>query len=71
MSSLSKYTKKEVEKLLSENILKEIDTGYIFLENYKTKSPSTAANIISGRSSNGRSDWRTSTGIKLGEYMPK
>jgi hypothetical protein len=43
--------------------------GLVFLQDYEFSSPSTAAGIIRGASSNGRSEWRTAEGKKLKEIQ--
>lgn len=43
--------------------------GLAFLQDYEFSSPSMAAGIIRGASSNGRSEWRISEGKKLGEIQ--
>jgi Domain of unknown function (DUF4357) len=43
--------------------------GLAFLQDYEFSSPSTAAGIIRGASSNGRSEWRTGEGKKLREIQ--
>ncbi len=37
----------------------------IFQDNYEFKSPSAAACVVHGRSSNGLNDWKTADGTKL------
>ena len=37
----------------------------VFQEDYEFKSPSAAACVVHGRSSNGLTDWRTEDGTKL------
>ena len=49
--------------------LKLVDEGVIvdrvFTKNYEFRSPSAAAAVIQGRSSNGKIDWKTKTGLML------
>lgn len=52
-------------KLISENI---IDSSYTFTKDYIFSSPSTAASIISGNSTNGKTAWRNLQGITLKDY---
>ncbi len=48
---------------------KNENSGLAFLQDYEFSSPSTAAGIIRGASSNGRSEWRTGEGKKLREIQ--
>lgn len=52
-------------KLMSENI---IDSSYLFTKDYIFSSPSTAASIISGNSTNGKTAWRNLQGMTLRDY---
>lgn len=52
-------------KLMSENI---IDSSYSFTKDYIFSSPSTAASIISGNSTNGKTAWRNLQGMTLRDY---
>ena len=49
------------EKLEEQGIIAE----GIFQEDYEFKSPSAAASVVCGRSSNGLNDWKTKEGTKL------
>lgn len=42
-----------------------------FMTNYRFDSPSMASTIILGRQSTGLGDWKTNTGISLGEYLKR
>lgn len=65
--SVLEKNKKIIKTLLNENIIKKLENKYIFLENYIT-SPSTAAKLILGYSSNGWKEWKTYEGKTLNEY---
>lgn len=52
-------------KLMSENI---INSSYLFTKDYIFSSPSTAASIISGNSTNGKTAWRNLQGMTLRDY---
>lgn len=71
-SSLAQsYSSKRTELVIS-GILVEDDTDakfYVFTENYEFRSPSQAANVVSGSSTNGRTYWTTANGTTLGEYL--
>ena len=61
-SSLTKSLLDKRNKLISENI---IDSAFTFTKDYIFSSPSTAASIISGNSTNGKTAWRNSQGMTL------
>jgi hypothetical protein len=43
--------------------------AFVFTQDYAFKSPSAAAGVISGRSSNGLIDWKTQQGVTLGTCL--
>jgi hypothetical protein len=56
--------------LQAKGVLGKNEKGDLaFLQDYEFSSPSTAAGIIRGASSNGRSEWRTGEGKKLREIQ--
>lgn len=57
---------KELRKALVENgVLEKAKNGFVFTQDYVFQSPSTAAGVVQGRSSNGRVDWKTKDGVTL------
>ena len=64
-SSLTKSLLDKRNKLISANI---IDSAFTFTKDYIFSSPSTAASIISGNSTNGKTAWRNSQGMTLKDY---
>lgn len=64
-SSLTKSLLDKRNKLITENI---IDSAFTFTKDYIFSSPSTAASIISGNSTNGKTAWRNSQGTTLKDY---
>lgn len=64
-SSLTKSLLDKRNKLISENI---IDSAFTFTKDYIFSSPSTAASIISGNSTNSKTAWRNSQGMTLKDY---
>ena len=57
---------KELRKALVENgVLGKAKNGFVFTQDYVFQSPSTAAGVVQGRSSNGRVDWKTKDGVTL------
>lgn len=53
------YLKELRAALLENGVLKASGDGYAFTQNYVFASPSTAAGVVLGRSSNGRVEWKT------------
>jgi len=59
-----------MRKALVENgVLKASGDGYTFTQDYVFASPSTAAGVVLGRSSNGRVRWKTEDGRTLKEFQ--
>ncbi|HXI64834.1 MAG TPA: GIY-YIG nuclease family protein [Gemmatimonadales bacterium] len=57
---------KELRAALIENgVLKPSGDGYVFTQDYLFASPSTAAGVVLGRSSNGRIEWKSKDGTTL------
>jgi hypothetical protein len=57
---------KEFRQALAVNgVLREAGDGFIFTQDYVFASPSTAAGVVLGRSSNGRVEWKTTEGKTL------
>lgn len=63
------HVKKLRERLISAGVIQNVGSDLIFVENYQFKSPSTASCLLLGRSSNGRTDWKTKDGITLKEWQ--
>lgn len=59
---------KSMEKQLDFLIEKKVIVDRIFEKDYYFSSPSTAATIVAGRSSNGLTDWKDGKGIPLKTY---
>lgn len=57
-----------IEKLMKKAILKDEGEFYTFLSDYTVSSPSAAAKLILGRSSNGWTEWKTYEGEILHNY---
>ena len=57
------------ESLLSAGVLVPEREGLRFVEDYLFASPSTAAMVILGRTSNGRGEWKTDSGVTLKELQ--
>ncbi len=51
--------------LVKNGVLKPTGAGYIFAQDYVFSSPSTAAGVVLGRSSNGRTSWKSKAGRTL------
>lgn len=59
------YLKEMRAALIDNGVLKPSGDGYAFTQDYVFASPSTAAGVVLGRSSNGRVEWRTKDGKTL------
>ena len=58
--SVAKRNRKNLDKLISNDYLKQQDENlYVFIKDYVFNSPSAASSIILGRSSNGWQEWST------------
>ena len=53
------------EGLIASGTLQKAGTVYEFAEDVLFSSPSTAAAIVMGRSANGRTEWKTASGVSL------
>ena len=58
-------------ELISNGVLQTDNGNYRFTQDYAFKSPSTAAAVVLGRSSNGRIDWKDVQGRTLKELQEK
>lgn len=58
---------RERENLLAAGVLKEFDGHYQFMRDHKFDTPSGAAAMVLGRTSNGWKDWKHSDGRTLSE----
>jgi hypothetical protein len=66
-SAQGAYFEKRREKMIADGILKATEQGFVFLEDYRFRSPSGAAAVMSGRHANGWIDWKNSEGKTLKE----
>lgn len=57
------------EKLITNGVLSLTGDAYLFTQDYVFSSPSTAAAVVLGRSSNGRTDWKDENGRTLKEIQ--
>ena len=67
-SSLTKSLLDKRSELLAQNT---IDSNFVFTRDFIFSSPSTAASIICGNSTNGKIAWKTSHGLTLKDYETK
>ncbi|MEO8034829.1 MAG: DUF4357 domain-containing protein [Acidobacteriota bacterium] len=67
--SCHEYLKELRSALIANGVLKIAGDGYVFTQDYVFTSPSTAAGVILGRSSNGRVEWKTKEGKTLKELQ--
>lgn len=56
------------QSLLEEHILDSSDDGLVFTTDYRFSSPSTAAAVVSGMSSNGRTAWKMEDGTSYADW---
>ncbi|WP_278362606.1 GIY-YIG nuclease family protein [Stutzerimonas kunmingensis] len=68
-SSLQVGSKRLREELLANGVLTEAEGGLTFTRDHAFSSPSAAAGLICGSSTNGRTNWKTATGITYGDYL--
>lgn len=55
------------KKLIEEQVIEELEGEYVFNQDYLFNSPSVAAEILAGRSANGRTEWLLADGTSLKE----
>ena len=67
-SSLRQSIINKRNELITQKI---IDDNYTFTQDYTFSSPSTAASIISGSSTNGQISWKNKQGTTLKDYESK
>ena len=57
------------EELIAMGVLAPQDEHYVFAQDYVFNSPSAASDMVLGRSSNGRLDWKDAQGTSLKELQ--
>lgn len=55
--------------LIANGVMKQSGDGFVFTQDYVFASPSTAAGVVLGRSSNGRIEWKSGDGRTLREIQ--
>jgi len=68
-ASIHKYIHKLRQQLIKRKVLIEEDNALVFSQDYRFTSPSTAAGVLVGGTSNGRRAWKTTTGKILKELQ--
>lgn len=63
------YAKELRANLIRQGVLVDGGSAYKFTQDYIFSSPSTASDVILGRSSNGRTEWKTKDGKTLKEIQ--
>ena len=58
VASIHTYLSDLRKALLNQGIFRDTDTAYRLVQDYIFTSPSTAAGVLLGRSSNGRTEWK-------------
>lgn len=57
--------------LIASDVVEKAADGYRFLVDYEFSSPSQAASVCAGRSSNGRTDWKDAAGDTLKQHQER
>jgi len=68
VNSYSSSLKKMRARLLNQEVIIKKGEELIMSKDYEFSSPSTAASIVMGRSANGLTEWKLSTGKSLKEF---
>ena len=63
--SISENTKNLRMELLNQGVLRDEGTCYVFTQDYAFSAPSSAASVLMGGSTNGRTAWQTAEGRTL------
>jgi len=69
VASIHAYLSDLRKSLLTQGVLEAAGASYQLTQDYTFNSPSTAAGVLLGRSSNGRVDWKNSKGRTLKEIQ--
>lgn len=69
--SAHKYAQDLRDLLIARGVLVESAGRYVFAQDYTFNSPSTAAQIVQGRTANGRIDWKDENGVTLKEIQER
>ena len=67
--SIHAYLSDTRELLISKGILEDGGSAYHLTQDYVFNSPSSASGVLLGRSSNGRAEWKDSSGRSLKEIQ--
>ncbi|MDD9985270.1 MAG: DUF4357 domain-containing protein, partial [Spirochaetaceae bacterium] len=63
--SIHPYLSQQRTELLKKGVLEDVGECYRLSQDYTFPSPSNASGVLLGRSSNGRKEWKDSTGRSL------
>jgi len=69
VASIHSYLSELRHSLVSQDVLKDAGQYYRLTQDYTFNSPSTAAGVLLGRSSNGRVEWKDTKGRTLKELQ--
>ncbi len=69
VASIHAYLTQLRHSLVEQGVMELTDDGYRFTQDYAFSSPSTAAGVLLGRSSNGRVEWKDAMGRSLKEIQ--
>jgi hypothetical protein len=67
--SLPTGSKKLRDELVANETLKQTDSGYTFSIDFAFSSPSGAANVVTGSSTNGRTSWKTANNGTYADFL--
>ena len=69
LPSINTYFSDRRKALLNRKLFKDTGTTYRLVQDYSFTSPSTAAGVLLGRNSNGRTEWKDAEGRSLNEIQ--
>ena len=69
--SAQKYALDHRNALVARGVLVLNQGRYVFTQDYTFESPSGAAQVIQGRTANGRIDWKNDSGTALKEIQER
>lgn len=70
-ASAKAWLKDRRQQLLARGVIEDDGSHYVFTQDYRFSSPSAAASVLAGGSSNGRKAWKTPQGTMLRELQDR
>ena len=71
VKSLPESSRNRRRRLIDGGLLIEVGSSYELTEDYLFDSPSGAADVLLGRSANGRAEWKDPQGVSLKDNQAK